>query len=183
MDNKFSWLKIAGSTIGRFFACLIISYIAFRSGGLIGLVLSVPVWGVLFAKPIMDLSIWYYQSAVQLPIKKYNGNYYEFANTQIRVFIVANKLWCVDKDVLKVIGQKPNVMLESLYTASEYDQITGTTFNGFSEEGLEKLLEKSTHFEALRMLHWFKRDVKKPHHRKLEIAKELAQKKIVDALK
>jgi hypothetical protein len=183
MDDQYSWLKIAASLIGRLLLCTAISYFGFYLGGVMGGVSSVAAWGVMFAKPIMTFFIWYYQSATQFSIKKYNGNYYEFANSQIRIFVVANKLWCVDTDVLKVIGQKPNVMLESLYTASEYDQITGTTFNGFSEEGVEKLLEKSTHFEALRMLHWFKRDVKKPHYRKLEIAKELAQKKIVDTLK
>jgi hypothetical protein len=183
MDDKLSWLKTAASVIGRFIACAIISYIAFRLGGLVLMVLSVPAWGVLFAKPIMDFFVWTYQTASQAPIKKYNGNYYEFAHTQIRVFVVANKLWCVDKDVLKVIGEKPTVMLESLFNACEYDQITGTTFNGFSEEGLEKLLQKSTHFEALRMLHWFQREVKKQHYRKLEVARELTQKKTVDALK
>lgn len=183
MDDKPGWRKIAGSVVGRFVSCVIISYLGFKIGGVHGGVASVAAWGVLFAKPIMDFFIWYYQTASQAPIKKYNGNYYEFANTQIRVFVVAKKLWCVDKDVLKVIGQKPNVMLESLYTATEYDQISGTTLNGFSEDGIEKLLSKSTHFEALRMLHWFQREVKMPHYRKIEVARELANKKAVDALK
>jgi hypothetical protein len=183
MNGKPEWLQTATSVIGRFITCVIVSYIAFRIGGLVGMVLSTPIWGVLFAKVVMDLCIWCYQTASQAPIKKYNGNYYEFAHTQIRVFVVANRLWCVDKDVLKVIGEKPNVMLESLFTATEYDRITDTKFNGFSEAGLEKLLQKSTHFEALRMLHWFQREVQKQHYRKLEVASEIKNKKPVDALK
>ena len=183
MDDKPGWLKIAISVIGRFFCCVLISYLAFKIGGVHGGVASIAAWGVLFAKPIMDFFIWYYQTASQAPIKKYNGNYYEFANTQIRIFVVANKLWCVDKDVLKVIGEKPNVMLELLFTATEYDRITDTKFNGFSEAGLAKLLQKSTHFEALRMLHWFQREVQKQHYRKLEVASEIKNKKAVDALK
>lgn len=183
MDDKPSWLKIAASLICRVLGCMLITYLGIYIGGVMGGVSSIAAWAVAFAGPIMQLSVWYYETASQQPLKKYQGNYYEFANAQIRVFVVRNKLWCVDVDVLKVIGEKPNVMLESLYTATEYDLITGTKFNGFSEEGVEKLLNKSTHYEALRMLHWFVRDVKKPHYRKLEVARELKDKKVVDALK
>ena len=144
--------------------------------GDIGLILTVPAWGVMSAKPIMAFASWCYRTTSQMPIRPYNGTYYEFAQTQIRIFIVDNKLWCVDVDVLKVIGEKPSVMLESRFPATEYDKIPGTKFNGFSETGVEKVLSKSKHFNALGMLHWFRRDVKKLHYRKLELARDAAMK-------
>ena len=72
--------------------------------------------------------------------------------------------------ILKVLGQKPNLMVESTFDVHEYDIIEGTRLHGFSEEGVEKLLRASDHFEAGRMLIWVQREVVKQHRRKLELA-------------
>ncbi len=104
------------------------------------------------------------------PHAKWHGRHYEFAGVQIRVYPVGKKLWFADTDVLKVLGQKPTLMVESTYDVHEYDTIAGTRQKGFSEEGIEKLLRASDHFEAGRMLLWIQREVVKPHRRKLELA-------------
>ena len=174
MDEQPEWLKILLDCLGRIALCILISYIGYKVMGGIGILLTVPAWGVMSAKPIMSFLSWCYTTTSQMPIKPYNGNYYEYAQRQIRIFIVDNKLWCVDVDVLKVIDEKPSVMLESLFSATEYDKIPGTKFNGFSETGVEKVLAKSKHIDALGMLHWFRRDVKKLHYRKLELARDAA---------
>jgi len=110
----------------------------------------------------------------QQPLAKWQGNYYEFAGTHIRVYPVGNEdnsaLWFVDIDVLKVIGQKPTLMLESTFRAHEYGPILGTRQHGFSEEGIEKLLRANDHCESMRLLMWIQREVVKPHRRRLAIA-------------
>jgi len=110
----------------------------------------------------------------QQPLAKWQGNYYEFAGTHIRVYPVCNEdsnsLWFVDSDVLKVIGQKPTLMLESTFDAHEYSLIPGTRQHGFSEVGIEKLLRANNHCESMRLLMWIQREVVKPHRRRLTIA-------------
>ncbi len=104
------------------------------------------------------------------PLAAYQGQYYQFEGIQIRIHIVDKAMWVVAVDVLKVLGEKPTLMLESQYDAMEYDTIPGTRLHGFSEAGVEKFLLASTHSEAQKMLLWLQREVFKPHRRKLELA-------------
>jgi hypothetical protein len=84
---------------------------------------------------------------------------------------VGRELWVVDADLLRVIGETPTLMLESRYVVSEYRAIADTRFHGFSPAGAEKVLQKSSHHEAKRMLLWLQREVYKQHARKQELAK------------
>jgi hypothetical protein len=143
----------------------------FRYMGAIPTLLAIPAAGVLLAKPIIEAGGNWFAWAKRQPYEKWNGNYYEFAGTQIRIYPVGDSLWFADADVLKVIGQKPTLMLESTFDPHEYDLIPGTRQHGFSEEGVEKLLRASDHYEAMRMLIWIHREVVKPFRRKQENAR------------
>ncbi len=128
----------------------------------------------MLSKPIMGWAEEFGTFVSRQPLRQWQGIYYQFANVQIRMMEVGRELWAVDIDLLRVIGEKPTLMLESLYDSHEYDFIPGTRFHGFSPEGAEKILKKSTHFEARRMLTWLQREVYKPHRRKRELAAEQA---------
>lgn len=124
----------------------------------------------MLSKPIMAWAAEIGTFVSRQPLARWQGSYYHFANIQIRMMEVGNELWAVDSDLLRVIGEKPTLMLESRYDVHEYDAIPDTRFNGFSPEGAEKVLRESSHFEAGRMLLWLQRDVYKPHRRKRELA-------------
>jgi len=126
----------------------------------------------MLPKPIMGWAEEFGTFVSRQPLRQWQGIYYQFANVQIRMMEVGRELWAVDTDLLRVIDEKPTLMLESLYDAHEYDVILGTNFHGFSPEGVEKVLMKSTHFEAKRMLMWLQREVYKPHRRKRALAAE-----------
>ena len=147
-----------------------ILWVIYRQLGLIVSVLAIPIAGVLMAKPIIEAAGSWFHWAKRQPYAKWHGNYYEFAGTQIRLMEVGRELWVVDSDLLRVIGEKPTLMLESLYDSLEYDLIPDTRFHGFSPTGAEKILRKSEHYEASRMLMWLQREVYKPHRRKQELA-------------
>ena len=127
---------------------------------------------LFMAKPIMELAGELMTTFSRAPLEKYQGRYYAFAGVQLRVVPVGAQqaLWFVDRDVLAVLGEKPSLMLESLYDAHEYDRIPGTRWNGFSEEGVDKLLRASRHHEAGRMRLWIQREVVKPHRNRLALA-------------
>ena len=124
----------------------------------------------MLPKPIMGWAEEIGSYVSRQPLRQWHGIYYQFANVQIRMMEVGRELWVVDADLLRVIGEKPSLMLESLFDAHEYDVIPDTKFHGFSPDGAEKVLLKSDHIEARRMLLWLQREVYKPHRRKRELA-------------
>ena len=128
----------------------------------------------MLSKPIIGWSGEIVDFFSRQPLAKWQGNYYQFANVQIRMMEVGRELWVVDADLLRVIGEKPTLMLESLYDVHEYDTIPDTKLHGFSPQGAEKVLLNSTHLEARRMLMWLQREVYKQHKRKQEVAKMAA---------
>jgi hypothetical protein len=138
--------------------------------GTIPAILAIPIAGVLLAKPILEVAESYIGWARKQPYAKWHGNYYEFAGTQIRLIEVGRELWVVDADILRVIGEKPSLMLENRFSADEYASIAEGNYHGFSPAGTEKVLTESHHLEAKRMLMWLQREVYKPHRRKQELA-------------
>lgn len=148
-----------------------ILWAVYRYMGMIPFILAIPISGVLLAKPILEAGGTWIHWAKRQPYAEWQGNYYEFAGTHIRIFEMGRELWVVDADLLRVIGEKPTLMLESLYDVHDYDVINDTRFRGFSPAGVEKVLGKSTHVESKRMLMWFQREVYKQHARKQEMAK------------
>ena len=151
-----------------------ILWAVYRFTGMIPFVLAIPIAGVLLAKPILEAGGTWIQWAKRQPFAEWQGDY-EFAGTQIRIFEMRRKLWVVDADLLRVIGKKPSVMLESLYDVQDYDAIAETRFRGFSPAVVEKVLRKSDHCESKRMLMWLEREVNKPHARKQDLAKMAAK--------
>ena len=135
-----------------------ILWAVYRYMGMIPFVLAVPIAGVLLSKPIIEAGGAWFNWAKRQPYAEWQGNYYEFAGSQIRIIEVGRELWVVDADLLRVIGEKPSLMLESLYDNHDYDTIGDTQFRGFSPAGAEKVLRKSEHVESKRMLMWLQRD-------------------------
>ena len=165
------------------FAALIIGQI-YRFRGtkhMAWFVLLIPIVGFLLVAPIMHaLSAWYNWQRRQ-PYAKWQGNYYEFANIQIRIFEVGNDesnehgeigsgtLWFCADDVLKVLGRQVTSQLKGLYTNTEYRELTNEKLFAFSEAGIKKILLSSTHHESKRMMLWIEREVIKAHRRRQEL--------------
>jgi hypothetical protein len=146
-----------------------ILWAVFHYIGLIPMVIATPIAGALLAKPLLEAGGNWFHWARKQPYAEWHGRYYEFAGTQIRMFEVGKELWVLDADLLRVIGEEPSLMLESIYDVHQYDDIPDTRLKAFSPEGAEKVLAASTHHEAKRMLLWLQREVYKPHRRKLDI--------------
>ena len=165
----------------RVIICVAISWAAIRSGSAFIMASSIVVWGVLLAKPIIEFGFNYFHWQKKQPYAKWQGNYYEFANIQIRVIEVpdlsqtasarssASALWFCDTDVLKVVGKKPTSLLRALYSNAEYRELPNENLNAFSESGVKKYLMTSTHHESKRMMMWIEREVIRPHRKRHEM--------------
>lgn len=124
---------------------------------------------LMLSRPIIEWLGVYASYVKRQPYAAWQGNYYEFAGSHIRIYCVNRSIWFNDRDVLKVIGQKRSANLKASFDVLEYDSIPSTWQYGFSEEGVEKLLQSSSHRESKRMLQWIQREVVKPFHRALEL--------------
>ncbi len=170
------------STILRFGSTILFCSLPFLKFGYgltsagLALLIFVPC-SFMLSKPIMAWAGEIGTFISRQPLSEWQGNYYNFANVQIRIMEVGRELWVVDTDLMRVIGEKPTLMLGSLLDSHEYDAIPGTGFHGFSPEGAEKVLSKSNHFESGRMLLWLQREVYKPHRRKRELADDAKAKR------
>lgn len=138
--------------------------------GLITMVIATPIAGALLAKPILEAGGNWLHWARKQPYAEWQGRYYEFAGTQIRIIEIGKELWVADADLLRVIGEKPSLMLGSVYDSQDYGAIPDSGLHGFSPGGALKVLSASSHYESKRMLLWLQREVYKPHQRKLDIA-------------
>ncbi len=169
--------KILLMIIVRAAICALVSFIASKFGPIFGM-MSVVLWGVMMAKPIVELGANWFNWARREPYKKWQGNYYEFANVQIRIFerdgATHQKLWFAVADILKVLGEKPSKKLELVYGPAEYRVFAEENLAAFSEEGVKKCLTASRHPQAIAMRLWIEREVIKPHRKKLDIAAQIA---------
>jgi hypothetical protein len=169
MENQqiFMMILIRGAI------CAAVTYAASRiNAG--AAVVSVALWGALMAKPIIELGANWFNWARREPYEKWQGNYYEFANVQIRIIELGTgstqRLWFVAADILKVLGERPTKKLELVYNNAEYCVLPDENLAAFSEEGVKKYLTVSRQPQSVAMLLWIEREVIKPHRRKLEIA-------------
>ena len=158
---------LLANTLIRVALCSVVTWTAWRYLGLIPAVLTVPLWGVALAGPLMDWMGHLYDYFNRSPLAPWQGRYYNFAGVHLRVLPVGQTLWIVDRDIFQVLGEKPTLLLPDQFDALEYGLIEGTRFNGFSEDGLERLLKRHSHQDSTRFLVWLRREVFFPHRRKL----------------
>lgn len=177
LPRKMENHKILLMIVIRAAICGLVSFIAFKFGPVYGMI-SVVCWGVLMAKPIVELGANWFNWARREPYEKWQGNYYEFADVQIRIFgrdgATQQKLWFAVPDILKVLGEKPSTKLELIYGPAEYWVFPEENVAAFSEKGVKKCLAASRHPQANAMRLWIEREVIKPHRKKLEIAKDIS---------
>jgi hypothetical protein len=141
------------------------------TNAMIVFVLMIPVIGVLMASPILESLASWFNWARKQPYEKWQGNYYEFANIQIRIIEDGGGLWFCDADVFQVLGISPAMAASriSLFQAHERRYFSQHKLHAFSEDGVKRLLAKSQHRESRPMLLWIEREVLKPHRRKIEL--------------
>ena len=173
--------KILIMLLLRLTICSAISWAVYRWTSPILAIFTTAAWGVLLAKPIIEGCASYFQWQKKQPYAKWQGNYYEFANIQIRVIeapdlsqqgparSAASTLWFCDTDVLKVVGKKPTSLLRAIYSNAEYRELPDENLTAFSESGVKKYLMTSTHHESKRMMMWVEREVIRPHRKRQEI--------------
>ncbi len=151
----------------RLVICGLISYLAWRQLGLIGLAVSAPVFGLALAGPLMDALGSTRRLAKQLALRDIEGQHFAFKNSAIRVTEDdAGSRWLRTSDVRKVIPDLPrDAVLKKLLGAS------ADTFDNGSElyvraQALETYLRKATNANSVSFKNWVQKEVIFPAQKK-----------------
>jgi hypothetical protein len=157
-----------GSLILRFAICVGVTWIGVTLTGLIGYPLTAPVWGMAFARPLLEffpaLGRWIHWHAYH----EWEGKAYRYNRTHLRVYFDGDNPWFVAKDVLSVLGKTPETWRDARFAPAEYGVIPGRDEHGFSPAGVLKLTHLSGHPEAAKFRLWFERAVVFTLNRKKE---------------
>jgi hypothetical protein len=163
---------VAGAVV-RIAVAAAFSYLAYRLGGnhksgLILVALSAPLWGVLLAKPILAFAAGYVRWAKQQPYTKWQGRYYEFFGTHVRVEELDGSLWFMERDILRILGRSPGNAAKLNYGEAAIRELEGGELL-LSEAAAVGVASRARHPDAGKLRFWLEREVIAPHHRKREI--------------
>lgn len=134
----------------RLLFCSAMSYVAWKIGAIldekyapIGLLITSPLWGHLFARDLLAIlpAIKYW--AEYAALNKWQGKYYVFDGYHLRFYLVDDVVWVPLKDVSELI--QPGVAERELrLLGADYATIPEHTMPGITESGLLKLLTART---------------------------------------
>ena len=163
-------LPLAASFLIRIALAAAISGLAYwKIDGMVSLVLTIPVWGVLLAKPILELLATYFDFARKQPYAKWQGHYYEFQGTQIRIFEDDGALWFCDRDILHVLDKTPEKSLHLTYPETDYRKLDDSGLMAFSEMAVLRVVARIRHPATGKLKFWLEREVIAPFHKKREV--------------
>lgn len=140
-----------------------------KMGGLVVVMLSVPAWGALLAGPTVELLESYFNFARKQPYAEWQGHYYEFQGTHVRIFEIDGGLWFCDRDVLHVLGKKPDRAMLLTYSEADYRKIDQAGLMAFSETAIIRVISRIRHPEIGKLKFWIEREVIAPYHKKREV--------------
>ena len=149
----------AGSLALRIAICVVVTWLGVGFLGLIGLAVTAPIWAVCFTRPILEFFPAIGRLVHRNAYAKWEGKFYRYERTHLRVHFDGDDAWFVADDVLSVLGKQRDNWLDTRFGASEYRLIPGRMEMGFTPEAVLKLIDMSTHPEARKFRLWFERAV------------------------
>jgi hypothetical protein len=158
-----------GSLALRLVICIGVTGMGVMLLGLTGLPVTAPIWGVMFAKPILEFFPALKRMVHRHAYRKWEGRYYQYGPTHLRAYFDGDDAWFDAKDVLSVLDKTPATWLDTRFTAEEYGVNPGRKDKGFSTAGVIKLTQISDHPEAPKFRLWFEREVLFNLNRKKEM--------------
>lgn len=167
-------MKTLGNLALRLGICIAVTWMGVAFLGLIGYAVTAPVWAVAFAKPILEFFPAIERAVRWQAFKEWEGKYYKYERTHLRVWFDGDDAWFLADDVLSVLGKQRGSWLDTRFGASEYRLIPGRTETGFTPEAVLKLIDMSEHPETRKFRLWFERAVVFTLERKRQ-AREIAR--------
>lgn len=93
-----------------------------------------------FARDIIHIIPAIRYAARRSASEKWNGRYYAYYGSQIRLCLVEDMVWIVEEDVRAIMAPAVSGREQRLL-GTDYARIAGTALHGYSEQGLLRLIE------------------------------------------
>jgi hypothetical protein len=150
----------------RLALCLFASWLVWRIGGLVPMVCTAPLYGVLLAKPLIDLSSDLRHQTRALVWRPLEGRHYVFRGTPVQVIEDESCVrWVRAADVRRIVGFTASDGALALTYPNGWRLIGKPPEPHFSDEVLLTHLRKENSAQALRFMHWAERTIAYPARR------------------
>ena len=149
--------------VWRLALCAAVTWVVWRALGRVAFVVTAPLYGVLLAKPLVDLmSDMRHQTRV-LVWRPLEGRHYVFRGTPVQVIEdEAHVRWVRAADVRRIVGFTASDGALALTYPNGWRMIGQPLEPHFSDEALIAHLRKETSREAGRFMHWAERTIAYP---------------------
>lgn len=91
---------------GRAAACALATWLVWRTLGPVGLVLTAPLWGVAFARPLLEAFSAMGRTARHAALADLEGRHFAHAGVRIDVIETEDARWLRAADVQRVLGDR-----------------------------------------------------------------------------
>ena len=153
-------MKLALSLALRLAACLVFSWLAWRIGGVPALVLSLVMFGVALARPLIELAGALRQrlrAAVWEPLE---GRHFVFRGQPVQVLEDAeHRRWIRAADVRRIVGISASDGALALSYPNGWQTMGRPAEPHFSDDALLAHLDRQGGWVALKFRHWVEREI------------------------
>ena len=155
----------------RLALCAACSWLVWRYGGLVVMVATAPLFGVLLARPLLDLASELRHQTRALVWRPLEGRHFVFKGVAVQVLEDdQHTRWVRAADVRRVLGFTASDGALALTYPKGWRRLGAPAQPHFSDEALIAHLAKDPSPEALRFRHWAEREIVFPARRLRERA-------------
>jgi hypothetical protein len=149
--------------------CGALSWFAWRVGGVSTFVVTIAVWGLVFARPLMDLAIELHRQARTLTWQPLEGRHAVFRGTPVQVLEDADRRrWIRAADVRRIVGYTASEAALALTYPDGWRRVGKPAEPHFSDDALLAHLATERSPVALKFRHWVEREIAFPARRQRE---------------
>ena len=150
----------------RFALCALVSWWAWRAGGMGAFIGSLPLLGVALARPLIDLASELRHATRAAVWRPLEGRHFAYRGTPVQVLEDDDhRRWVRAADVRAILGYTASNGALALTYPSGWRTMGRPAEPHFSDEALIAHLMKESAPEALRFRHWAEREIAFPAQR------------------
>jgi hypothetical protein len=159
-------MSLAWSFAIRLAVCFAFSYLAWRGAGPIGLGASIALFGLLLAKPLVELASVIRHAIRAQAWKPVEGRYWAYHGQPVQVIEDEDhRRWILADDVRRIVGFTASNGALALTYPNGFRNLGKPALPHFSDEALLTHLAKENSTRALKFRHWVERDIAFPARR------------------
>jgi hypothetical protein len=153
----------AWQLLWRLALCVALSWLAWRQGGAVLLCVSLVIWGMALAKPLLESASALRYALRATAWRREEGRYFAYRGVPVQVIEDDDQhCWVRVADVRRIVGFTASDGALSLTYAADWRMLGHPPQPHLRDEALLKHLKKESSPAALKLGRWVERDVAYP---------------------